>query len=109
MRVVNQPKKDIKKGKSPKKGLKAHLVDNYLRFVVFLAIIGLVYIWNSHYAEKQVKEMAKLKKEVKQLKSKYLEKRATLSAGTQYTVIRDQADSLGLKKISEPAFKLVKE
>ncbi len=110
MRVVNRPKKEKKKAKKAKgKGLKAHLVDDYLRFVLFLAITGMVYIWNSHYAEKQVKEMAGLKKEVKLLKSKYLEKRAMLSAGTQYTKIKEQVDSLGLRKFREPIFKLIKD
>ena len=110
MRIVNKPKSSTKKPKKTKgKGLKAHLVDDYLRFVLFLAIIGMVYIWNSHYAEKQMKEMAGLKKEVKLLKSTYLEKRAMLSTGTQYIEIKAKADSLGLRKRSDPIFELVKE
>ncbi|RMG19701.1 MAG: hypothetical protein D6730_21060 [Bacteroidetes bacterium] len=110
MRFVNRPKHTATKEKATKKkGLKAHLVDDYLRFVLFLALIGMVYIWNSHYAERQMKEMSVLKKEVKSLKSKYLEKRSMLSAGTQFTQIKHKADSLGLRKYREPAFKLIKK
>ncbi len=91
------------------KGLSVRKVDDYLQFVIFLAIIGLAYIWNSHYAEKQMRMATELEKEVKDLKSKSLMKESTLSAGTRFSEIREKVDSLGLYKLNEPAYKIIKE
>ncbi|TAE51160.1 MAG: hypothetical protein EAZ89_10620 [Bacteroidetes bacterium] len=90
------------------KGLSARKVDEYLRFSAFLVLIGMVYIWNSYQAEQQVKEFERYKREVKTLKSHYMLKEATLSAGTRYSEIEAIADSLGLSLSSEPAYQLVK-
>jgi hypothetical protein len=67
------------------------------------------YIWNSHYAEKQMRLATDLERDVKDLKSKALMKESTLSAGTRFSEIRDKVDSLGLYKLNEPAYKLIKD
>lgn len=109
MRVVNRPKSSPKSSRKSSKGLKVAKVDEYMRFVLFLALIGMVYIWNSHLAEKQVKEMTQLEAEVKTLKSQYLEKAANLSAGTQFATIKDKVDSLGLYKYKDVVYQLTKQ
>lgn len=93
----------------PKKGLRTKKVDAYLRFVVFLAAIGMIYIWNSQYAVRQVREMEELKKEAKKLKSKYLMQRTTLSAGLRLSQLEDRVDSLNLRSPEKPVYKLVRK
>ena len=90
-----------------KKGISARKVDRYLRFLLFLTLIGMFYIWNTHYAVKQVRKMETLQKEVKDLKSKYLMREATLRAGTRLSEIKTAVDTLGLRPLSRPAYKLV--
>jgi hypothetical protein len=92
---------------SPGKGLSTKKVDRYLRLVIFLAIIGLVYIANAHYAERQVQKREALKKEVKRLKDRYYMKEADLDAGVRYSELVKMTDSLGLKKLTEPPFRLI--
>jgi hypothetical protein len=89
------------------KFLSLRKVDDYLRFVIFLALIGMAYIWNTHYAEKQVREWDIKKQEVKSLKARYTLKQSNLSAATRFTEIRAIADSLGLEDLDAPPYKLV--
>ena len=72
-------------------------VDDYLRFMIFLAVIGMFYIWNSHYAERQIKEMEVIEAEVKDLKARYLLRQATFSAESRFSEIKSSADTLGLR------------
>ena len=93
----------------PAKGLSVRKVDRYLRFVIFLAIIGMAYIWNSHLAERQVAVREELRKEVKQLKDDYYLKEASLNAGIRYSEMAAMTDTLGLKKLNTPPYRLVSE
>jgi len=104
----NGTRKAGKPGKAPK-GLSVKRVDDYLRFIIFLALIGMVYIGNSHYAERQVKEIELLEKDVKELKSKYLLRKSTLSAGTRFSELKPVVDTLGLKPQVQPPHRLVKQ
>lgn len=88
------------------KGLKLRKVDDYLRFVVFLALIGMAYIWNAHFAERQVKELEKTRTSVSDLKSRYLLKRATLGATVRFSEIEASADTLGLHRMTTPPYEL---
>lgn len=113
MKIVN-PYRESGKNKSvgqsnkDKKGLSTRLVNDYLRFVVFLALIGMGYIWNGHYAERQVKLVEAYKKEVKNLKSRYLLKQSTLGSVTRLSEVQSFVDTLGLRPMNEPPFKIVK-
>lgn len=100
-------KRETTKEKPRSKGLKIRQIDDYLRFALFLAVIGMFYIWNSHYAVKQVRKMEVLQKEAKSLKSKYLMKQSTLSAVMSLAEINEMVDSVGLVRSKEPLYKLV--
>ena len=99
-----------------KKGLKtpgfrfrvsAEIVDKYLRYVIFLTAIGLVYIWNAHTAQKQIRKLDQLTAEIRELKSDYTTLNSELSYGTRQSVIAQKVDTLGLRKLTSPPYKLV--
>jgi len=92
-----------------RKGLSKTFVASQLKFVLFLAGIGIVFIWNAHLAERRVKEFDTLKKEVKKLRDDYMMKESILTAGTSYAQIAAAADTLGLMRIEKPPFRIVKE
>jgi cell division protein FtsL len=89
-------------------GLRSKDAVRYVQYVVFVVAIGLVYIWNSHVAEQQVKEEARLRKEIADAKAEYKTMHARLSAGTRRHVIFSKVDSLGLKSTNTNVFKLRK-
>ncbi len=88
------------------KGLKIRKVDDYLRFVIFLALIGMAYIFNSHLAERQVKQLEEVRASVKEQKSRYLLKQATLGATVRFSEIEAAADTLGLRRLAQTPFEL---
>lgn len=96
------------KGKTMK-GFRMKEVDAYLRFIMFLALVGMMYIWNSHYAVRQVRKMETLEKEARALKDKYLMKRTTLSSEIRLAQVKAKADSLGLRHATSPVYQLLAE
>jgi len=82
-----------------------------LPFVLFLAMLGMVYIWNMHQAENNIRDIDKLGKEVKELSALYKSAKAELAYKSTLSQVSAQADSLiGLKEPVEPPHKItVKE
>ncbi|PTQ95019.1 hypothetical protein C8P68_106234 [Mucilaginibacter yixingensis] len=82
-----------------------------LPFVLFLAALGMVYIWNMHQAENNIRDIDKLGKEVKELSALYKSAKAELAYKSTLSQVSAQADSLiGLKEPVEPPHKItVKE
>lgn len=103
------PRRDGGGDGSSRRGLSRSFVTRQLRFVLFLAAIVVVFIWNSHLATKRMREYEALKRDVKRLRDDYMMKVSTLSAGTSYATITAAADTLGLAPPPKPPFRIVKE
>ena len=88
------------------KGLPMRNVGRYIRYVAFLVVIGLVYIWNSHVAEKQVRRESELRKDIEVAKAQYKAMHGRYSAGTQKSVVVAFADSLGLEVTTNNVYKI---
>jgi hypothetical protein len=96
--------------KSDKKGLRSTDASRYVRYALFLVAIGMVYIWNSHVAEGQVRRENKLKKEVADRKAEYKTMHARLSAGTRQSAIQFRVqDTLGLHASSKNIYQLKRD
>ncbi len=80
-----------------------------LPFVVFIAFLGMVYIGNRHFAEKNIREIDRLGKEIKELSWDYKTLKADLMLKSTQTEIARRADTLGLKEPVEPPKKLLVE
>mgnify|MGYP006269180281 CR=1 FL=1 len=115
MRIITNPRtnptrRQAQQGPTMAKGsgLSARKVNDYLRFSAFLVLIGMAYIWNSYRAEVMIKEREDLRTEVKSLKSRYLLRQANLGAATRLMTLRDELDSIGLRRLERPAYRLVR-
>jgi hypothetical protein len=85
---------------------------NALPFILFLAFLGMVYIGNMHMAEKNIHEIDKLSKQVKELSWDYKTTKADLAFKSTLSEVtaKIQTDSLGLKEQVSPPQKItVKE
>ncbi len=78
-----------------------------LPFFIFLAFLGMVYIGNRHFTERNIREIDKLNKEVKELNWDFKTLKAELMQKSTQTEVARQVDSLGLKESVEPPKKLV--
>lgn len=101
------PKPLARKKKSSNKFLKAlnvfgllekDLMIKVLPFVFFLTFIALVYIANSYYAEKTIREIDKSTKELKELRSEYISTKTELMNKSKQSQIAVSVLPMGLKE-----------
>lgn len=78
-----------------------------LPFIIFLCVLVMVYIANSHMAMKNIRSIDKLNKEVKVLNWEYKSFKADLMFKSKLTEVAAKVDTLGLKELIEPPKKLV--
>ena len=76
-------------------------------FLVFLSLLTMLYIGNSHMAVKNIRDIDKLNKEVKELSWEYKSLKADLMFKSKLTEVAKKVDTLGLKELTEPPKKIV--
>ncbi|MGN0002321.1 MAG: FtsL-like putative cell division protein [Sphingobacterium composti] len=86
--------------------LSTYLVTKNLPFIAFLLFLALLYISNRHLAERTVRQIDRLGREVKELSWDYKSLSAELMKLTTQSEIAKRADTLGLKERTEPPIKL---
>lgn len=78
-----------------------------LPYLVFLCVLGMVYIANSHMAMKNIRDIDRLSKEVKELGWEYKSLKSDLMFKSKLTKVAETVDTLGLKELIEPPKKIV--
>jgi hypothetical protein len=86
--------------------LNAETATKALPFILFLALLGMVYIGNRHLAEKNIRDIDKISKEVKELSWDYKTTKADLAFKSTLTEVAKRADTLGIKESTQPPQKL---
>lgn len=76
-------------------------------FIIFIAFLGMVYIGNRHFTEKNIRNIDKLNKEVKEMRWDYKTLKADLMLRSTQTEVAKKVDTLGLKEPVEPPKKLM--
>jgi hypothetical protein len=90
----------------PRQGLSGLLTRN-LAFGIFLTMVALAHVWNSHYAERQARQADQMQRDLKELKSEYMTLNAFLSKHRQQSEIAPAVDTLlGLRPLSQPPYVL---
>jgi hypothetical protein len=87
----------------------AEAATRALPFILFLALLGMIYIGNRHLAEKNIRDIDKIGKEVKELSWDYKITKADLAFKSTLSEVAKRADSLGLKESTVPPQKLKAE
>ncbi len=77
----------------------ASVVLRNLPFVLFLGFLTILYIANVHFAEKQVRRIQVLQKEVKELKRQYNAIQSSLMTESQLSEVAADVRAMGLRKI----------
>lgn len=78
-----------------------------LPFLIFLCVLVMVYIANSHMAQKNIRNIDKLNKEVKELSWEYKSLKADLMFKSKLTEVAKKVDTLGIKELIEPPKKII--
>jgi hypothetical protein len=91
------------------KNLNAEKATSALPFVLFLAFLGMLYIGNMHLAEKNIRDIAKMSKEVKELTWDYKTAKAELAFKSTLSEIAKRVDTLGIKESVIPPQRLTEK
>ncbi len=97
---------DLIKAIFSRRKISTYLVAKNIPFVAFLLLLALLYISNRHLAERTVRQIDKLGREVKELSWDHKSLSAEMMKLTTQSEIAKRADTLGLKERIEPPIKL---
>lgn len=87
--------------------LSSQRAAGFVPFIVFLCVLGMLYIANRHFAEKTIRDIDKLSKEVKELSWDYKSLSAEHMKLSTQSEIAKRVDSMGLKERKEAPLKIV--
>lgn len=78
-----------------------------LPFVLYMAFLAMIYIANRHLAEKNLRDIDKYSKEVKELSWDFKSTKAELAFKSTLTEVAKRADTLGVRVSLDPPQKIV--
>lgn len=81
----------------------------YLPKVIFAVVVGVVYVWNTHYAERTVRKIGKLETEVEDLRADVTTLEADYMYSSKQSEVAKRVKALGLEESKEPPYKIVAE
>lgn len=82
------------------------IVQN-MPFILFLSAMALLYIANSHLAEKKIRRINKLGREIKELKWEYINVKSELMFRSKMSEVSKSVEPLGLKQLNAPPQKIM--
>ena len=81
----------------------------YLPKILFIVVLGLIYIGNTHYAEKTVRKINSMQAEVEDLRADYTTMKSDLMFSSKQSEVARKVKAYGLKESLSPPFKVVVE
>ena len=88
-------------------GISKETATAMMPFLIFLSLLTMLYIGNSHMAVKNIRDIDKLSKEVKELSWEYKSMKADLMFKSKLTEVAKKVDTLGIKELTEPPKKII--
>ena len=85
---------------------KNFFIDN-VRFLLFVSLIAIIYIGNTRYAEKNMRQLNKTNRELRELKWEYKSAKSQLEIKSKQSEIAKLVKDQGLEALTEPPKKIV--
>ncbi|NQU33175.1 MAG: hypothetical protein HQ521_08070 [Bacteroidetes bacterium] len=99
-------KRDSKVGGAIKDVLGGDLISagtfKFFRYLLYLALLAFIYIANNYYAENNIREINKLRKDLKELRYEYINVKTRLMHIEKQSQIAKKLEKSGIKKNNEP-------
>ena len=89
--------------------ISAQLILTNLPFVLFLGFLTTIYIANTHFAERKVRQIQSLQQEIKDLRRQYNALESEIMLDSKLSEVGDNVGDMGLKKTSKGLRKIVIE
>ena len=93
---IKEPKSDWKRL------LNYHWIVKNFPFFLFLSILAVIYIYNGHYAEKTVRDINILNRELDELNYEYKTLKSEVMFRSKQSELSKAVEPLGLKEITVP-------
>lgn len=101
----NNTIKEIKK--DWKRLLNYQWIVKNIPFFLFLAVLAVIYIYNGHYADKTVRNMNKVSRELKELQYEYKTLKSEVMFRSKQSELAKAVEPLGLKELMTTPIVLV--
>ena len=82
------------------------LVMDNLPFMIFLAFLGIVYIANSRFAEKKVRDIQVLQQDIKELNYEYMSIKSDLMQTSMQSEVARKVKPFGLRELTDKPIKI---
>jgi len=79
----------------------------YLPKILFVMLLGILYIGNTHHAEKTIREINRAQSEVEDLRADYTTLKADVMFASKQSEVARRVRELGLRESIDPPFKIV--
>lgn len=79
----------------------------YLPKILFVVLLSLVYISNTHYAEKTIRQIDKAQSEVEDLRADFTTLKSDVMFASKQSEVARRVKPLGLKESLNPPYKVV--
>ena len=76
-------------------------------FLLFLALLAVVYIGNTHMAERYVREINRIDRELKELRWNYMSNKSDLMFNSKQSEVEEATADMGLRSLRNPPKKIV--
>ncbi len=83
------------------------VVVRLMPFIVFWVFLAIIYIANSYYAEKTIRELDAMNKELKELRSEYISTKSELMFRSKQSEVAKDVEILGVKEATTPPRKII--
>lgn len=81
----------------------------YLPKILFVVFLSLIYISNTHYAEKTTRQIDRAQSEVEDLRADYTTLKSDVMFASKQSEVARRVKTLGLKESLNPPFKIIVE
>lgn len=78
----------------------------FLPFLLFLTLLGLIYIANIYYAEENIRKIDGINRELKELRYEYISNHTKLMHISKQSELAKKLEFLGIKESTTPPFKI---
>ncbi len=81
-------------------------INTWLPFIGFLALLGLFYIHNSYIAERRIRQLNKIERELIELHYDYIQIKSALNQQTQPSALEADLLPYGIRRLDKPPMKI---
>jgi hypothetical protein len=106
LKMIMEEQQEIKEQKEMKFTLRKFLSYRWILrnfpFFLFLSVLGVIYIYNGHFADKQMREINKVSKELKELQYEYKTLKSDVMFRSKQSELAKAVEPFGLKELTTP-------